>query len=630
LQTDKNLSEEIMMNKTLLILILGYASIFPQDLDSLDYSDILQENSFSSEISSDAIEYLESLTLNPVNINTAVINELLTIPYLSPVEAVKIIEFRQATGFFFSTSELFMIKELSAETIRRIKPFITVSVPKKNLHYPPELFIRSRIKDNSLFSKGTANWRSLNRVALKIYDNFSTGLIIEKDEGEKIFSDFSSGFLMITDQLYIDKLVIGDYFLESGAGLVFWGPSGLPKANGINSARKSARGLIAYNSTNESCYLRGVAIQKRIKSLDLFLFFSRKYYDGLTDTSGKVFKLINTGYHRSDLEKERKNNISSNSIGGSINFSSKYLNTGFSYYMAGFKPSCTGKNSIKGYSLSFSSNFDKLYFFGEAAYSNSMAFVFGFNIHLIKEIEFLTVFRNYQPGYFNIYGVYFGEYPGSVSDETGFFSALKIYFLKGELDFYFDQVNSPASENKNEKGGFEILSSYRVPVSKNLIFSIKYKMNNRDVVVNNGYLNSIGIKVRQNYRAQLDIKSGSFLLKTRGEYSSLIIINDLHEKGLMIMQDIKLSLKDLLQISFRTCFFKTDSFNSGIYEYEAGVPGIIENKMLYGEGVRLYGTIGITVSDKMKIHLKYGKTFRKNESGVISNADILIQTDINY
>ena len=70
--------------------------------------------------------------------------------------------------------------------------------------------------------------------------------------------------------------------------------------------------------------------------------------------------------------------------------------------------------------------------------------------------------------------------------------------------------------------------------------------------------------------------SNKIRLRGRFEYNSFRI-NSLNsnENGYLIFQDIRFSPSNSLNIYGRIIFFKTDSFNSAIYEYENNLTGVL-------------------------------------------------------
>ncbi len=61
-----------------------------------------------------------------ININTATMEELMTLPYIGAVKARAIIEYRDKHGPFKSADELLNVKGIGKKTLEKLKPLVTV------------------------------------------------------------------------------------------------------------------------------------------------------------------------------------------------------------------------------------------------------------------------------------------------------------------------------------------------------------------------------------------------------------------------------------------------------------------------------------------------------------------------
>lgn len=61
-----------------------------------------------------------------ININTATMEELMTLPYIGEVKAKAILEYRNAYGPFKSVEELLNVKGIGEKTLEKLRPLVKV------------------------------------------------------------------------------------------------------------------------------------------------------------------------------------------------------------------------------------------------------------------------------------------------------------------------------------------------------------------------------------------------------------------------------------------------------------------------------------------------------------------------
>ena len=66
----------------------------------------------------------------PVNLNTATVEQLATIPGVGPKMAERIIDYRQKNGGFKKVEDLMNVSGVGEKSFLKMKPLITVSAPK--------------------------------------------------------------------------------------------------------------------------------------------------------------------------------------------------------------------------------------------------------------------------------------------------------------------------------------------------------------------------------------------------------------------------------------------------------------------------------------------------------------------
>ena len=63
----------------------------------------------------------------PVNLNTATVSEIATLPGVGPKAAARIVEYRQKNGGFKKIEELMNVKGVGEKSFLKLKPLITVT-----------------------------------------------------------------------------------------------------------------------------------------------------------------------------------------------------------------------------------------------------------------------------------------------------------------------------------------------------------------------------------------------------------------------------------------------------------------------------------------------------------------------
>lgn len=66
-----------------------------------------------------------------VNLNTATVEQLTTLPGVGPTLAARIVEYREKAGQFGSPEELLNVKGVGEKNFKKIEQWLTVETPRK-------------------------------------------------------------------------------------------------------------------------------------------------------------------------------------------------------------------------------------------------------------------------------------------------------------------------------------------------------------------------------------------------------------------------------------------------------------------------------------------------------------------
>lgn len=645
------------------LVFLSFIQIYAQlDSNSVITEDLLDNVLIEPEIdagSDELVDLIEELMNNPIDLNSADLIELLKLPYLNPQSAQMIIEQRNKFGNFFSPNELYAISSLDKKIIESILPFVKASINygaenqlESNNDFSNSIIKNSRLKIRSRIANdlqtrsgfyknryiGT-KLKSYNRLLYNFDNNYQAGFLFEKDPGESSYTDFNSFHLQAKDLGFVKNLIAGDYVLEFGQGLALWSPYGFSKgADAIFPVKKRSRYLRPYISATEYRYFRGASTRLSFDEFSFTAFYSNKNFDATIDsTTGNITSTGETGFHRTESEIIKKNAAQEKLFGAVIDY--KFLgqyNFGLIYYNSSFDKNISssslyglsGKN-FNYFSFYYDLNLSRINFFGEISYDgNALASINGIQFLVSSDFIFTTSVRSYPRNYKNLYGFGFSERSGNINNEIGFYSGLKWKLPIGLLNFYYDIFKFPyrTRENSTSSEGNELLIDFISKPFPKFEFRARYKYENKEV---SEFVNADELIVRrlkQIVRTDLIYNITKDLrIKTRFEYNHFFIQDaELKENGSLVYQDLRYVPLSNINIYGRIIFFRTDSFNSAIYEYENDLMGVMPNLAMYGEGIRWYIIVKYKPLKFLTLSAKYSETYKPKETSLSSGDNEII------
>lgn len=637
----------------IIFIIIFYSSVLFSQIDTnyIKAEEILNdliEESQEEEVPSDLYDILENLVQNPVDLNSAKMSELQKIPFIDFSIAGFIITHRNKYGKFFSTNELFSIREIPTELVRKIIPFVTVSesiLSTENMEDDKDIFssittnskayFRSRIKNDLQTRQGFAEDKYTgseaaiyNRLIIKYDNNYQLGVLTEKDAGEMEFNEFTSAHFFAKDLGLIKNLVIGDYYLEFGQGLALWNAYGFSKgADAVYPVKKSERKIVPYTSASENNFFRGTATTLDYKPFSVSLFYSKNKFDAsLDEVTGEILSTPLDGLHRTETEISKRKSAEETVMGGRIDFvKENFLRIGILHYQSEFNHPFQSSSvfDINGDEFDYTSAAYDIYlenfnFFGEAVYNGtSISSINNIQISISRSLQFVSSIRSYPANFINIHGFSFGERSGAGQNEFGIYNGLKWRLPFATLNLYYDQFKFPYAsfDNPLPADGNEFFAELVSRPFTKVETKLRYKKERKELEYKINNENLIAERNRENIRAEIIYEiSNSIRWKSRFEYNIFSVKDaELNENGFLFFQDLRFVPTQYLNIYGRIVFFRTDSFNSAIYEYENDLTGVLTNLAMYGEGIRWYFILRYKVFRYLVLSFKYSETYKPKE-----------------
>ncbi len=497
--------------------------------------------------------------------------------------------------------------------------------------------------------------KSYQRMNLRIGEHISGGLLLEKDAGEMRYSDFVTGNIAFSNVGPFSKIIFGDYYVEAGQGVVLWRGYDISKgASVILPAHRKGSGIKQYCSSGENEYFRGAAAHLKLGSIMPMVFYSNTHRSAYIDSIGNITSFYTSGYFRTISERNKRNNFSERLFGVRCFYEiTRNDHVGFTFYNTMFSRSLYLQkanrffdNSYSIFSIDYNFSITSVCIFGEWARSNQ---VIGGNsgllFHVSEGVKIITTIRSYPYSFISLHGLAFGE---RTSNEQGFYIGLQFQPLKYmKISSYSDIFYLPQPQNHLfPSQGKDIFAQIEVKPNPRLNILTRYRSKVGDKsqsrVNDFGFLTSVNGRInKQTVRLNVD-----YLLtrkvKIRGRIDKLYLIENVtnkSEKGIVFIQDLSFNPVDKLSLSLRVAYFRSDSYQSGIYEYERDLDGVLTLPILYGEGIRWYFLFkykpfeGLTISAKYTDHIR--DDVKKIGSGldqIQSNEDsrVGVQVDIRF
>jgi hypothetical protein len=542
-----------MIKKLTLIIVLLYLNC-PAQSDSVlintnqTVEDLLEESDEESD-DSDFYDLIEYYIEHPVDLNKAEEKDLVKIPYVDQAASELIISHRARYGNYFSTNELFSIKGLPPELVSKILPFLKI-----NSRYQAEehiieeqqiysLSLRSRVIKDIQERKGFVNHyydgspeKIYNRFNIKYGSFLEAGLLTEKDSGEKLYTDYLSGYINLKDKYGFKDIVIGDYNVSFGQGLALWNSYGLSKSSeAVFSIKKSAAAIHPSAGSSENNFFRGAAFQYSQEHVEITGFYSQNRLDALIDSMrGGIISLPVDGFHRTPTEKLKRKSVIEKDAGVSFNYLfSPNITTGLLYYNAHFEHSFIPSTifDIKGSNFNYYSFYidliiNKFNIYGEFSHNGikGPAYIAGMQLSLNPAFSYCLLLRNYSLEYISLHGSRFGQRSGARSGETGIYNGIRWRTFLGTINFYFDQFRFSYATFTNPlpSEGNELMLNYSARPFSKCETAIKLRIINKETTALIDGEEKMIKRMKQSLRLEYTYNlSPRLRLKTRLEYISV-------------------------------------------------------------------------------------------------------------
>lgn len=677
----------------LLAMALGSHS-YAQAQRSFDLQSFVEKRFNDQQAELNYEELYERLLLlyeNPIDLNIANEEELMNLGLLSALQIDSFIQYQLGGGKILTLFELQYIDGFDLETINNILPFITLTGKSKTdlpllkrvlternnylmLRY--ERFIEKKrgygIQEDEDDSRYLGSPDKLYlRYRVSKPGDFSFGFTTEKDAGEQIAwnpskqkfgSDYWSAHGLLEKQGRWRKILVGDYQLQFGQGLVFGSGFGIGKgAETINTLQRVNLGITPYTSVIEGGFLRGIATTYEISpKLMTTVFYSRlnqgaNIKEGSEDTFQSYFSSIQlTGLHRTETEIENRQSVNEKVYGIELHYTSDHrsklgviaainqfsipiLRSDQPYNYFEFSGTNNSNLGVFG-----NTKWQRFQFFGEMAISKSggLGRLGGFTSQLSKRIDLSMIVRNYDRSFHSIRGSSFSEGSRNIN-ESGIYWGIK-YKLNRQFNLtaYYDSFRFPWLRfriNTPSTGNDYLVRLNLAPNSTTkayLQLRGQIKSENGTTLETNKTQVLAGQSMQYLLNTQYTISS-KLKGQTRVQHSSYNIGGN-NTVGYAMIQDFNYSAANL-SISTRMALFDTEGQKNRQYAYERDVLYAFSIPGYSGQGIRNYLLFSYRMTRQIDIWARIARTtfYDRNEIGtgletIIGNKRTDVKFQIRY
>ncbi len=638
----------------------------------------------------DAIEnlYEELLQLerHPMDLNRVSRDQLERFPLLSSEQVLSLMEFLEENRPLYTVYELRNVPRLDYRIVELILPFFRVDeaegvrvqdwerVREKDQVWekPLDFLKKARHEVQGRFDKTLterAGYRALPdsllerypnrnylgedfytslRYSLSYYNKLQLGFTAEKDAGEPFFvKGYRKGYdhhgvhLVLRDVGKLKTVVLGDYRLSFGQGLVMNNDFMGSKAWGTNNIARRTQQPKRHFSTAESGFFRGAAVAAQLGDFSLTAFYSSRWIDANLNDQGEITSLKVDGLHRTPLEMEKRKNTWEQVSGANITYRHGRFQAGASgvyyRYNRSFNPVLRSYNQyyLRGSDnwnagIDYSYQLSGFIFAGETAIARNGS-VATINMAQYRPSGILNLsllHRHYPISYNALHAQAFSE--GSrVQNERGLYVGVGSQPLpKFNVTAYIDLIRFPwvlyGVDTPSKAIDFYLLGSYSFSRGKFLEARYKLKRKEKNRAVPDVSARLVIPYTTNKLRLRYSHDQGDgWSFRTTADMAAYSEKNSSAEFGYMISQSVSYRGKAPLTGDAYLAWFDADSYNARLYSYERNLLSTFYMPSFYGKGIRLALSAKYQLLPGLVLSVKLGHTRYFNRDTIGSGTELI-------
>lgn len=658
----------------ILIFLILTMTIFAQEPKitvNKPLQDLIENIVSSSEKALDYSTLYDNLlyySQHPLNLNAASQEDLEKFQFLNDIQIYQIQKYVMEYGPMFTIYELQAVEGLTKGDIENLLPFVTVGKVEKEQYIDWKNVMKhgnqqiiastyfvveqqkgfSPASDSLLQANPNARYLGSKENIFAKYkftyrNQIEAGILATKDAGEEFFKgtekqgfDFYSAHLQISNLNWLKTLVVGDYLVQFGQGLIM-GNGGIG-GKGIDpvNIRMKAQGLKYYSSSDENQFFRGIGATVKFDNIYTTAFFSHHKIDAtnfntdsLTNQS-QITSFDVTGLHATPLEIAGKDVVTETVYGCNVSyhalnyrigatFAGTYFSTdvqksGAPYVFYDFKG-----DHVQNAGFDYFTTYNGIFFFGEFAKSSfgGLAMINGAIFKPASTISLAILHRYYEPNYVALYSNAMGENSSNQNENGIYVGADIVPFKNWKLSAYFDTYRFTwlkyQTDAPSDGCDYFVQAEYTPSLhfKLKLLYRNKIKLENTQNISSINYLDTVQ---RQSFRCQINyLVVPGINCSNRLEWCGYRKGATANENGMLLYHDVNYNLSRFhFDISARIAYFETASYNSAIWTFEDDALYGYSVPALYDKGVRAYLNLHYIVNKYIDCWVRWSQTYYTN------------------
>ena len=635
--------------RILSLLVTFHLSLFTSTAQTRPWEAYLNEVMTQEDMASASWEQtydlLCDLEEHPMDINQVTREQLEELPFLSAQQIEGIMEYLWRYGRMESLSELAMVRALDY-TQRRLLSFF-VYVGEETPAPLPTLKDIARYGQNELMAYARApfynrkgdtdgylgpKYRHWLRYQFTYGDQVKLGFVGSQDAGEPFFAnrnkwgyDYYSFYLQLRNFRRLESLVLGNYRVSMGMGLVMNNSFSLGKMAMLQNLGRSSYTLRAHSSRSVGSLFGAAATIDMGRHLKLTAFVSRSPADATLNKDGTVSSILDTDYHRTETEMNKKHNLHPFKTGGCLRYNAHGFHLGmnalYTYLDRTLNPNTSTLyrqhypqgTDFLNLSLDYGYASPKVALSGETATDKKghLATINTASLRASDVLSLMVLQRFYSYAYSSLDAQSYSD-GGRVQNESGIYLGLTwqpslALRLSAYSDYaYFAWAKYQVSQSSYSWDNLLQATWQKQRWTLTGRYRLRLRQKDGEMISRNeegGTRKEKTLVDRWEHRGRL---SADYTIATGlGGRMQIDGGCTTDEWGGMVSATLAYTRR-WLRLNGGFGYFHTDSYNSRVYLYELGPLYTYSSQMFYGEGIRYWLMARANVGKHLTLTAKIG------------------------